>query len=121
MDAKEFWAAVREEKAKIIALLTQGVAGQPPVTDGVCYITSRKSRSKGVNPGAVTQANFFLAAQRIVEETHELATGEQIAAFVASQQAEASAIRARELSRRAQVVMHVDGQMQPLAEQPRRK
>jgi len=49
------------------------------------YIVSRRSRAHGTTAGVVSIAALKLAAQRIIDGTHELATDEQIGAYQAEQ------------------------------------
>jgi hypothetical protein len=108
MDAKTFWR-FRDQKRE--ALLQQhqqrltryrasqditDLEGQP--ADGKSlYIVSREVPGI-VEAGAVTEATYGLAAQRILESSHDVATAEQIARFL-RQQAENLAL-SRELDAR---------------------
>lgn len=114
MDAQEYWQHVNEEASRIKSAISAGLEGQPDPKEGIVYIVSRASRKHGIAGGSVCSATYSLAAQRLVDETHDIASAEQIEQFLASRDDEASEIRAKSLAQRAQVVIHVDENMKPL-------
>jgi hypothetical protein len=99
MTSKEFWNYVDEKAAELRAEATvrtktykktgniADLEGQPENGHSL-YIVSRKALRQGVSGGHVVETSIRLGAQRIVEETHEVATAEQIQQFLLSRTTE---------------------------------
>ncbi len=99
MEIKEFYDEIRRTKAHLSKELLAGKhAAQPEpelVTDqfgesekqATCvYVTSVRNRERGTGAGHVSLATIDLAAARIVEGTHRVATAEEIEACLKRQQ-----------------------------------
>lgn len=114
MDSKEYWNQVKSEKESLIKSLGNGIEGQPSAEDGFVYIVSTGTRRNNTKSGVVCVAAVDLAAQRLVDETHALASVDEINTYLENQKKEASDIRASAFARKAQVVMHVNEKMEPL-------
>lgn len=106
MTSKEFWGLVDEEKARLIGehraraqkFRETGDASvweNQPETGNSIFLVSKPRRGSGEKP-QVHEAGMRLAAQRIVEETHEVARPEQIAAFLKLQDDNAAIVRTME-------------------------
>ena len=93
MEIKEYYDEIRRTKAHLSKELLAGKhAAQPEpelVTDqfgesekqATCvYVTSVRNRERGTQAGHVSLATIDLAAARIVEGTHRVATAEEIEA-----------------------------------------
>jgi len=103
MTSKEFWTFVDEKKNELIKehnsraenFRTTGDPkawlGQPQHPHSV-YIVSRPRKG----PGAVVEAGTRLAAQRIVEQSHEVATAAQIEKHLAEREEQRLQIAANE-------------------------
>ena len=78
-----FWQDCKAEESRITAAI-RDIPGQPQ--DGkTIFITSSPSKRQhpGMLSGVTCLVNLRLGAQRIVEESHRLATSEEIAQFKA--------------------------------------
>ena len=98
MDIKEYYDEIARTKARLTKDLLAGKhAAQPEpemVTDkygdsellptGV-YVTSVRNRERGTTNGHVCLVTVDLAAMRIVEGTHRVATEDEIVAYVQRQ------------------------------------
>jgi hypothetical protein len=90
---EEFWDDVRTARKEIAASVskqkeqphdvTYNRAGE--VSGGTAWIISKKDRGTGMLAGTVSLANIMLAGQRLAENTHDLASDEQILAYKASE------------------------------------
>ena len=91
------------EAAKITTAITKQEL-QP--RSGAVYITSvrRRSDPPEIVAGRVSEASVKIAAQRIVEESHILATDDQIRAYLAEQVDMKKTMDAVEAKNRNQVV-----------------
>lgn len=98
MDMKEFYAEVRRTKARLTKDLLAGKhAAQPEpelVTDDygdtekqptAVYLTSVRNRERGTTNGHCALSTIDLAATRIVEGTHRVATEDEIVAYIKRQ------------------------------------
>jgi hypothetical protein len=118
MTSKEFWGYVDEEKGRLIEGHKERLAkfgksrqesafeGQPRDGKSV-FLISKKNLDRGTTPGQVSEAQMRLAAQCIVEQTHEVATAAQIEKFLAERIAEREQVMQTEQHRRAQFVVNV--------------
>jgi hypothetical protein len=97
MDAKVFWnyveqktAALRrdhqERIARYRATQDASVLGGQPTGEGSVFLSSLGNELLEIPSGQVVEARYRLAAQRIVESTHRLATADEIARFQGVQQ-----------------------------------
>lgn len=96
MDSKTFWAYVDTKKAALLAAhlerrLEFQATGNPAAWQGQpqdghhVFIVSKENLEKAVTPGRVSEAPVRLAAQRMIEQTHDLANASQIAEHIATQ------------------------------------
>lgn len=118
MDAKEYWHQVTQEKEALVKSLENGIEGQPSAGEKFVYIVSRGTRKNNIKSGVVCITTIELAAQRLVDETHVLASADEINDYLEAQRREASEIRASNFARKAQVVMHVNEKMEQLDGDP---
>ncbi len=72
---EEYWERVNKTNEKLIA-------GLPPGAPEEVFIMSIDNYDKGTNAGHVTSCNTKLAAQRMTESTHRLASDDEIKAFL---------------------------------------
>ena len=100
MDSKTFWKYVDTKKENLIeqhkdrvsAYLAgnkdvKALRGQP--LDGKClYIVSIENLDKGTTSGMVSEATYRLAAQRLLENTHQVASPEDIAMHLSARESE---------------------------------
>lgn len=118
-DVREYWGQVGEERQLLVSKLVNGeLPGQPPASEGFVYIVSTGTRRNNTVSGVVMAASHRLAAQRIVDETHAIASEDQITAYLENQKREAQQIRSQSLAKKAQVVMHVNENMEPISVDP---
>jgi len=93
MTSKEFWGLVEDEKARLIAEHKARAQKAYETNDPAAYegqpehghslfIVSKPRRGSAEKP-RVCEAPIRLAAQRIVEDSHEIAKPEQIAEHLA--------------------------------------
>jgi hypothetical protein len=98
MDIQEFYGEIKRTKTRLVKDLLAGKhAAQPEpelVTDEygetdkvptAVYLTSVRNRERGTKNGHVALATIDLAATRIVEGTHRVATEDEIVAYVQRQ------------------------------------
>ena len=119
MDVRQYWADVQAKIAEI--------AGHYP--EGVVHIISRHNREKNTTAGAVSTSSLQLAAECLVNNTHDLASPEQIATYKKDQVEKRRQIQLHERSKKQEFVMVVDRQeaetkgipMPMQAEEPRDK
>ncbi len=89
MTSKEFWSHVENQKNELISLRQKQIraffeSGNPAALEGqpedsmVVFIISKKNLDRGTFPGRVNVVNLRLAAQRLVEDTHRVATPAEI-------------------------------------------
>ena len=100
MDVQQYFQEVRDERDTIFAAI-QAQKEQPRGArldtqmcrnknlptgfyTGSCYIISIKNRAAQIVEGNVCEATINLAGQRIAEQTHRLATDEEIRAYKAA-------------------------------------
>lgn len=98
MDVKQFWQDVVKKMQEI----------SPDHSDGVIYLVSRHNREKNTTAGMICTARVEHAAECLVNNTHDLATPEQIRAFKERQEGAKKQILNAEISKRQQFVMVVD-------------
>jgi len=106
MEASEFWAEVNAQQVAILSALEKE-PGAHPINDGAVYIVSRRNREKNSVAGSVCLAAVRLAAQRIAENTHQLATAGNIKQFLQERAEDQERTEAIEVNRRAQFVVQV--------------
>ena len=128
MDAKTFWSFVEQKrvalandhKERISRSRMSGdasiLAGQPPEV-GSIFIASRPNELLEIPGGQVSETKYRLAAQRILEQTHELASAAQIAAFFNTQENNLAVTRGLDLKTRERQLITVQpaavGPLQP--------
>jgi hypothetical protein len=106
MTSKEFWGLVEEEKVRLIGehraraqrfRETGGASAweNQPETGNSLFIVSKPRQGSGEKP-QVVEVGMRLAAQRVVEESHEVARPDQIAAFLKLQDDNAAIVRTME-------------------------
>ena len=92
-DVKMYWALVAEQRAKLLNSLgvspgnlsRADIAHIATSSDRAVFIISVDRPLEGINGGSTCAATVEIAARRIVEATHRLATEEEIANFHADQ------------------------------------
>lgn len=113
---EEFWAEVKDKRTELtVSLKNKLLKGQPPhnaklVTrsgrkefdNNALYLISKRNRDRGTFPGHIVLVPVELAGQRLIEETHEIATEEQINEFLQNQQEEANRIHLADISKKMQ-------------------
>lgn len=108
---QEFWAEVKEERAKIEKVCSEKKSKQPKDrkgnSDGTCYIISVRHRDRGVNSGNIVNASIRMAGQRITETTHRLCTDDEIEQYLAEQREVANEIRRVEIAKKMSFVQNV--------------
>lgn len=117
---RTFWARVGAQYQKIKELAAdKALAGDP--TPGHVYIVSRDNVDRGVTAGQVVLATWNLAAQRIEEQTHSLATKNQVKDYLDDQAAAREAIlngdKARQARRAMESILGNNTQVLPAAGQ----
>ena len=100
MDVRQYWADVQAKIAEI--------ASHYP--DGVVHVISRHNREKNTTAGAVSTASLQLAAECLVNNTHDLASPDQITAYKKEQVEKRRQIQVHERSKKQEFVMVVDRQ-----------
>jgi hypothetical protein len=100
MDVRQYWADVTAKIAEI--------ANHYP--DGLVHIISRHNREKNTTAGAISTASLQLAAECLVNNTHDLASPEQIATYAKNQIEKRRQIQLHERSKKQEFVMVVDRQ-----------
>lgn len=98
MDIKIYWADVATKINEI----------RPLYPDGVVHLISRANREKNTTAGQLCTATVELAAECIVNNTHDLASPEQIKAYREHQGEYQKQILKQELAKKQQFVMVVD-------------
>lgn len=88
MDIKEYFADIRKYREQLLS--------QYP--DGEVTLTSLANRAKGTTAGAVVLATIEIAARCLAEQTHRLATKEEIAKYRADERVLREEYRRRELA-----------------------
>ena len=108
MTSAEYWSLVTEKQAELKAAHqlrlkayeakgdAKHLEGQP-VDGSAYYIISRRSVRLGTKAGVMSMAAPRLAAKALIDETHELATGPQISAYLEAQEKLAESNRQRDL------------------------
>ena len=76
--------------------------------DGVVHIISRHNREKNTTAGAISTASLQLAAECLVNNTHDLASPEQIATFKRDQQERRRQILMTERSKKTEHILVVN-------------
>ena len=117
MDSKLFWYHVENKKQELVAAhlyrkaeyeATKDLAsfkGQP--TDGhTIFLVSKENLDKNSLAGSICRAQIRLASQRIIEQTHEVASAEQITAHVTDRETAQKLVNKKEFDRKQMVVMH---------------
>jgi hypothetical protein len=94
----EYWAEVNDTLRTIKVDLAKQ-SKQPTTGDG-CYIVSVKNRVQRTEAGVVSLAGLKLAAQRVTDGSHVLATDDQIVAYEADQAKKREAAKAAEMRMR---------------------
>lgn len=100
MDVKQYWADVQVKVGEIA----------PSYPEGIVYLISRHNREKNTTAGAVSTAALQLAAECLVNNTHDLATPEQITTYHKGQAEKRRQIQVHERSKKQEFVMVVDRQ-----------
>lgn len=98
MDVRQYWQDVVEK--------TRALAPDHP--DGVVHLSSRHNREKNTTSGMICTASIEHAAECLVNNTHDLATPEQIRAHKERQEGVKKSILNAEISKKQQFVMVVD-------------
>ncbi len=98
MDVRQYWADVQ---AKIAEIATH-------YPDGVVHVISRHNREKNTTAGAVSTASLQLAAECLVNNTHDLASPDQITTYKRDQVEKRRQIQLHERSKKQEFVMVVD-------------
>jgi len=98
-DIKLYWALVAEQRARLLNLLEVSTAGMSREEiahlagrddtkgGGAIFITSVDKPLEGITGGSISGVTVEIAARRIVEGSHRLATKDEIASFKAAQRA----------------------------------
>ena len=100
MDVKQYWADVQ---AKVGEIATH-------YPEGVVHVISRHNREKNTTAGAVSTTSLQLAAECLVNNTHDLASSEQITTYKRDQVEKRRQIQLHERSKKQEFVMVVDRQ-----------
>ena len=112
----QFWRQVREQRAKLAAALEKGeLPGQPTYVESnrlqdefnpsivtnnnAIYITSLRHNDRGTRPGFTVMTTVHLAGQRLTEQTHAVATEEEIRRYQGAQLATREEILRRSADR----------------------
>lgn len=95
MDAKRFYTKIREQK--------ESLAKDHP--DGVCYITSIDNEERSTVAGETILAHILDAARCFVENTHRLATDEEIEQMLERTEARRKSYQMAERARAKQTVV----------------
>jgi hypothetical protein len=110
----EFWMEANQFRGQISEAVKHQT--KQPKNGGNCYIASVRNRYRGTEGGRVSEASIKLAGQRLAEGTHELATDDQIEAFVEQQLAQGILIDALETARKTHRMAMVDARFTNPAE-----
>ena len=104
-DSKLFWDECKIEVARVETACAKSEM-QP--RSGSCYIISTRRRSDPpeIVAGRVSEASVKIAAQRIVEESHILATDDQVRAHLAAAAEQKKTMEATEAKNRNQIVFN---------------
>lgn len=98
MDLREYFQNIRRNE-KVL---------ETEHPDHVVYITSLKNSSKNSVPGTTMSATPYNAARGIVDETHRVATDEEIKAFFAHQEANRVDNQKSEARKKKEIVVVMD-------------
>lgn len=127
MTSKEFWSYVENQKDELIALRKKHVqsfreSGDPAALEGqpedtkIVFIVSKRSLDRGTEPGHVCLTHLRIAAQRMIEGTHEVASATQIAQYLKEREVHQAEVRRMNDIRReasGQVIQNVWPGMAP--------
>ena len=113
-NAQEYWKEVRSEFHKLVAHVNAlgpeslqprpgavVVMDPPPrgrqgnlTTSGtdMIYMVSRRNRDRGTQAGVITECFYWSAAKFIVDSTHEIASNDEIAAYLKLHEARRAAM-----------------------------
>lgn len=100
MDVRQYWDDVNRMAAEMM----------PKFPEGVVYIVSRANRERNTTAGMICTVSVPHAAECLVNNTHDVATPEQIRAYREKQGEIKQQILQNELSKKQQFVMVVDKQ-----------
>ena len=98
MDLKEYYRDLRKKEAEL----------EKEYPDGVVYITSLFHREKNSTPGSTCSARWFNAARAITDQTHRIATREEVQGFLQHQQDELKRNTQSEQRNKKQFIVVVD-------------
>lgn len=87
---REHWDTVKEVRAELLAKFGEF---DSEGRQSAVYLMSLRRRKQGVNEGRVSVATIHVAAMMLAQETHRLATPEEIAAWQDEQTAKGKAIQ----------------------------
>ena len=114
---QQFWTLVKKERASIAAKLQRAeIKGQPKYEDRLAivldsgklqddnpvYITSVLNYSAGTSEGSTVLTTVQSAGQRIIEQTHRLATTDEIEVLLEGQADVKKEIQDAEIRRKTQ-------------------
>lgn len=100
MDVRQYWQDV--------AIKIQEIS--PKFPEGVVYLVSRHNREKNTTAGMICTATVDHAAECLVNNTHDLATPEQISAYKAAQERAKQGIMQAEVGKKQQYFVVVNGE-----------
>jgi hypothetical protein len=98
MDVRQFWGDVKQRLEEIT----------PKYPSGVVHLVSRHNREKNTTAGTICTANLVHAAECLVNNTHDLATPDQIQAYEHQQARKKQGIVQAEVAKKQQFVMVMD-------------
>lgn len=98
MDLREYFGDLRKTE--------KDLASQHP--NRVVFITSIKNSTKNTTPGATFSTTPYNAARGITDETHRLATDEEIQAFLDHQERNRVTNQRSEASKKKEIVVVMD-------------
>lgn len=98
MDVRQYWLDVDNRMAEIA----------PKYPEGVVHLVSRHNREKNTTAGAMMTASLQLASECLVNNTHDLATPEQVAKYRKDQADKKRQILLTERAKKQEFVMVVD-------------
>jgi hypothetical protein len=98
MDVQQYWQDVKQKAEEI----------SKKCPDGIVFLTSRHNRERNTTAGVVCTAHISHAAELLTNNTHDLATEDEIRAYKDRQGEIKKGILSTEISKRQQYVMVVD-------------
>lgn len=103
----EFWLDVRDNEKQIRAELARGGSKLQPAGGEACYIVSLTNRKARTEAGVVVLTEVRLAAQRVTEGSHRLASDEEIRSYLVEQERKRKIIEARAQQERSPLLTFV--------------